>query len=63
MLAPEFNKYYIFIARYGNKEPHLKGGGRYNVWQYTERGKIKGIKGYVDLDRFANGTTLRDISL
>lgn len=63
MLAPEFNKYYIFMARYGNRKPHLKGGGKYNVWQYTEKGKIEGIKGYVDLDRFANGTTLRDISL
>ena len=62
-LAPEFNRYFIFIARYGKREPVLKGGGKYNIWQYSERGRIKGIEGYVDLDRFANGTTIRDIEL
>ncbi len=62
-LAPEFNKYYIFIARYGNATPHLKGGGLYNIWQYTERGHISGIRGEVDLDRFGNGTSLSDIMM
>ncbi|MCR4854320.1 MAG: glycosyl hydrolase family 25 [Prevotella sp.] len=62
-LAPEFNRYFIFIARYGKKEPVLKGRGKYNIWQYSERGRIKGIQGYVDLDRFANGTTIDDIML
>lgn len=63
MLAPDFNKCFIFIARYGNAAPTLKGGGKYNVWQFTERGKVDGIKGYVDLDVFSNGTTLDDILL
>ena len=63
MLAPDFNKCFIFIARYGNAEPTLRGGGKYNVWQFTERGKVEGIKGYVDLDLFSNGTTLDDILL
>lgn len=63
MLAPEFNKYYIFIARYGTQKPVLKGNGTYNIWQYSEKGSIKGIKGTVDLNRFANGTTLSDIEL
>lgn len=62
MLAPEFNKYFIFIARYSRQEPILKGEGKYNIWQYTEKGKIQGIKGNVDLDKFANGTTINDIS-
>lgn len=63
MLAPEFNKYYIFIARYGTQKPVLKGNGTYNIWQYSEKGSTKGIKGTVDLNRFANGTTLSDIEL
>ena len=63
MLAPEFNKYYIFIARYGTQKPVLKSNGTYNIWQYSEKGSIKGIKGTVDLNRFANGTTLSDIEL
>ena len=63
LLAPEFNKYFIFIARYSSAEPVLHGGGKHNIWQYSERGKVDGIKGYVDLDRFVNGSSLRDISL
>ena len=60
-LAPEFNRYFIFMARYSSSEPVLHGQGKHNIWQYTERGKIKGIKGHVDLDRFVNGTSYRDI--
>ena len=62
-LAPEFNKYFIFMARYCDTAPVLKGDGRHNIWQYTERGKVNGIKGHVDLDRFVNGTSYRDIAL
>ena len=60
-LAPEFNKYFIFMARYSSSEPVLHGKGKHNIWQYTERGKVRGIKGHVDLDRFVNGTTFDDI--
>lgn len=63
MLAPEYNKYYIFIARYGTQKPVLNGNGKYNIWQYSEKGKINGIKGHVDLNRFDNGTRLSDIEL
>lgn len=62
-LAPEFNKYFIFMARYSASEPVLRGVGKHNIWQYTEKGKIKGIKGHVDLDRFVNGTSFKDIKL
>lgn len=63
MLAPEFNKYFIFIARYGKSTPNLHGPGKHNIWQFTEKGRVSGISGYVDLDKFDNGTTLRDILL
>ena len=63
MLAPEFNRYNIFIARYGKQKPNLRGNGKYQIWQYSEKGKINGIKGTVDLNRFANGTKLSDIEL
>lgn len=62
-LAPEFNRYYIFIARYSSKEPELRGGGLYNIWQYSERGRVSGISGHVDLDRLCNGTRLGDIEM
>ncbi len=63
MLAPEFNKFFIFIARYGDAKPTLKGGGKYNIWQFSEVGRVDGIKGKVDLNCFANGTTINDIIL
>lgn len=63
MLAPEFNRYIIFIARYGQRPPQLKDGGQYSIWQYSEKGHIDGIKGTVDLDRFANGCSLSDIEM
>lgn len=62
-LSPEFDKYFLFIARYGDTPPTLNGAGKHNIWQYTEKGKIKGIKGFVDLDRFENGTKLVDIEM
>ena len=60
-LSPEFDKYFLFIARYGKNPPTLNNSGTHNIWQYTEKGKTPGINGYVDLDRFCNGTTLSDI--
>lgn len=63
MLAPEFNRYFLFIARYGPKPPVLKGGGAWNLWQFSDQGRIDGIKGRVDLDRFAPGTSLSDIEM
>lgn len=62
-LAPEFNKYHIFIARYSTSKPTLRGKGKYNIWQFTENGRVDGISTPVDLDRFANGTKLEDILL
>lgn len=63
MLAPEFNKYFIFIARYGKSSPRIHGPGKHNIWQYSEKGRIDGIPALVDLDKFENGTTIRDIML
>lgn len=62
-LSPEFDKYFLFIARYSDTPPQLNGSGKHNIWQYTEKGKIKGIEGFVDLDRLENGTNLADIEL
>lgn len=62
MLAPEFNRYYLFIARYGPRPPAVRGG-HHNIWQFAEDGHVRGINGTVDLDIFANGTRLGDIRL
>lgn len=49
--APYFNNYYLMLGRYGDNPPIIKGKGHYNIWQYSELGKIRGIKKPVDLSR------------
>ena len=43
--------------------PSIKGVGRHNIWQFSDRGKVRGIRGHVDLDRFMSGTSLTAIRL
>lgn len=62
-LSPRFDRYFLFLGKYSWPQPRIKGSSRHNIWQYSEHGKIKGIKGYVDLDRFVSGTRLKDIKL
>jgi len=62
-LAPRFNSYFLFLGRYSPARPAVKGTGRHNIWQFTEKGKIRGIHGHVDLDRFMSGTSVADIQL
>ena len=50
--APDFNDYCLMIGRYGDKPPVIRGKGHYNIWQYSENGRIDGIPKPVDLDRF-----------
>lgn len=49
--APDFNDYILMIGRYGNNRPVINGTGHYDIWQFSEKGKIPGIPKAVDLDR------------
>lgn len=51
-IAGEFDKYPIWIAKYGGEAPRLGGGVQWWFWQYGRKGKLSGIKGYVDLNVF-----------
>lgn len=62
-LAPRFNDHFLFLGKYSTRHPTIKGSGRHNIWQYSERGRVPGIRGHVDLDRFMSGTALRHILL
>ena len=62
-LSPQFNKYFLFLGRYSSVRPSIKGVGRHNIWQFSDHGKVRGIRGYVDLDRFMSGTSLAAIRL
>lgn len=56
------SKYPIWVADYYVSEP---GNGNWNTWvgfQYTDRGRITGISGYVDRDYFTDGILLSDSS-
>jgi len=49
--APDFNDYILMIGRYGPNKPIIKGAGHYDIWQFSEKGRIPGIPKDVDLDR------------
>ena len=49
------------IAMYTNEEPVLADGRDYTMWQYTAKGRIVGVNGFVDKSRFMGDHELRDI--
>ena len=51
-IAGEFDKYPIWIAKYGGEAPRLGGAAKWWFWQYGNKGKINGIDGYVDFNVF-----------
>ncbi len=53
--------YPLMIAMYTDEEPVLADGRDYLMWQYSAKGRIVGIKGYVDKSRFMGDHTLREI--
>ncbi|PWI23064.1 N-acetylmuramoyl-L-alanine amidase [Kurthia zopfii] len=38
---------FVWIPRYGNLKPAFK----HDIWQYTDKGRIAGVPGYVDLNK------------
>ena len=55
------NGYKLMIAQYSFNEPVLNDGNDYMLWQYTGKGHIDGIRGYVDKSRFMGRHGLREI--
>ena len=54
----EYEQYQIFIANY-NRYPST----RFTLWQHSQTGRVPGIKGPVDLDKFHKNKGLDDIKL
>lgn len=46
------SSYPLWIAEYGPKEPTSTNWESWDGWQYTDKGRISGINGYVDRDEF-----------
>lgn len=53
--------YKLMIALYTDEEPVLADGKDITMWQYTGKGRLKGIKGFVDKSRFMGDHTLFEI--
>lgn len=49
--TPRFNNYLYYVGRYGSNPPVITQGD-YAIWQYSEKGKLKGIPKTVDLCKF-----------
>lgn len=60
-LAGKLDGYKLMIAQYSAKEPVLDDGNDYMLWQYTGKGHIDGIRGYVDKSRFMGHHGLREL--
>lgn len=58
--ARHFARYPLWIADYGRDEPYTTGHWRtWEGFQYSDRGRISGIDGLVDLNRFKDGVYLK----
>ena len=60
-LVGKLDDYKIMIAMYTPEEPELVDGRDITMWQYTSKGRIVGVSGYVDKSRFMGKHGLRDI--
>lgn len=60
-LQGKVNDYKLMIAMYQPEEPELDDRRDITMWQYTSKGRLKGISGYVDKSRFMGNHGLRDI--
>lgn len=61
-LINDFKRFHLFIAKYKSEKPQLVDDARYTIWQYSDRGKLDGMKGYVDLSRFHPQFSLQSIT-
>lgn len=55
------DEYCVMIALYTDEEPVLEDGRDVTMWQYTGKGRIVGVNGYVDKSRFMGRHGLREI--
>ena len=60
-LLGKVDGYKLMIAMYTPEEPVLADERDITMWQYTGKGRIVGINGFVDKSRFMGDHTLREI--
>ncbi len=60
-LLGKIHDYKVMIAQYTERIPILKDDLDFIMWQYTGKGRLNGINGYVDKSRFMGDHQLREI--
>ena len=60
-LLGKIDDYKLMIAQYTQREPVLKDNRDFIMWQYTGKGHINGVNGYVDKSRLMGKHRLREI--
>lgn len=60
-LLGKVDDYKIMIAMYTDQEPVVADDRDITMWQYTGKGRIVGVNGYVDKSRFMGNHHLREI--
>jgi lysozyme len=67
LLQRSFDNHILWIARYGAYKfkltPSLEDKRQCTIWQYSNRGIVEGIEGYVDLNTLYEDTKITDIML
>ena len=62
-LKHDFENYKVCIGRYSKRKPLLEDKNTWAIWQYSEKGSIKGIPGNVDLNILNSDISLNDLKL
>ncbi len=60
-LTGQLSGYKLFIAKYNRQPPVLRDGRDIFAWQYTAKGRINGVSGYVDKSRLMGRHSMREI--
>ena len=60
-LQGKVNDYQLMIAQYTVREPVLADERDFTLWQYTGKGRIVGVSGYIDKSRFMGQHGLKEI--
>ncbi|MBQ7421218.1 MAG: glycosyl hydrolase family 25 [Prevotella sp.] len=60
-LVGELDGYKLMIAKYSEPEPQLLDDRDIFAWQYTGKGHIRGVNGFVDKSRLLGRHTMREI--
>jgi len=60
-LIGQVDDYLLMVAQYTSYEPRLADGRDITLWQYTGKGRINGVRGYVDKSRMMGRHTMREL--